>query len=530
MKNTSEENPKQEFYTIKDLLLLSGDMKESYQLDSFRKNHYAMNTIAVLIFVFELFNIARVLFFSRSGLSTLNNRIYFSMYCVLIGIAAAELVLERRMMKGRREWLLHLYDLSALAWMMWHAVMNAYDLIGDKNSGTVIFLTGLFGISIFIQMKPVHAVVIFLTSYITFLSLSAPVLDFGAAVNLTFFVIVSIIISVTRYIHTVTELYQKMEIHNMNETLKREQEALRLSLEKHEIIMEQAREIIFEWDIEEDRLIFSQNCRDRFPLADTVFGVRRWILEKSAIYEQDRQAFADMLQRCVEDRAAGRMELRIVDRVGKAVWYEARIILQYNDSGAPVYGIGVFSDINERKVQIEQLATQVQIDPLTGILNRLAFQQNTQKCLSELAEGGSLAMIMLDLDDFKQINDEYGHPKGDYVLKEIAGILQRTFRADDLLGRLGGDEFGIVLLNVENGDFLAARAQNLLAEVAKIELVDGVTGISCSLGFAVARSSSMTYEQLYENADAALYTAKRRNKGSYCIPMSSVIQSNRYLI
>lgn len=517
LQRRNVENQNKKCRDIRKLFLLTDDVQKNFAEDSIKKNHYSLNVIAALIMIFELFNITRVLFFSRSGLGTLNNRIYFGMYCVLILIGILGILLERWMNRCRQEWLTNLYSAWALVWMIWHVLLNYYDLLGDSNSGMITFVTAMFGISVFIQMKPVHTVVAYLISYLLFLFLTVPILDAGTVVNITFFMIVSMFISLTRYVHTVTEILQRMEIREMNRKLEWEQEALRLSLEKHEIIMRQSKGVIFEWDIAEDCLIFSRNSQEKFRLEGTVRGVDNWILEKSGICEEDKQALIAMLRRCVETRSDGEMELRIKDNSGRFVWYDARIILQYDDSGIPIYGIGVFSDIDERKTQLEWLTTQVQIDSLTGVLNRSAFQQNAEHFLAELPMGETLVMIMLDLDNFKQINDVYGHPKGDYVLEEIARALQKSFGREGLLGRLGGDEFGVILPNAWSRKTLIEKVEQFLYGISLIRIGDGTVRISCSMGIAAAVGSGMTYEMLYENADAALYTAKKSRKGSYDI-------------
>lgn len=503
------------FY-FKPLFLLPEDIKRAYRLDSIQKNHYALNIIVLLIAVIEPFNIARVLFFSRSGLGTLNNRIYFGMYCTLLICGLLAIGVER-LMKHRETALTRLYTATAFFWMTWHVLLNGYDLRGTGSENTIIFLTALLGISVFIQLKPSVAFCVYLSTYLLFLVVSAPSLGIGMVINTSISVIVAFFISFTRYNHTVTELTQELEIKRINEQLKKEQEGLRISLEKHEIIMEQSNEVIFEWDIVKDALMFSHIGEVEFHCPAMIAGAYPWIMEASGLYEADKHIFMEMLQRCKSSGSNGESEFRIKNKSGRFVWYRARIFLQYDSSGLPIYGIGVLSDIDKQKNHLDKLTIRLQIDPLTGVLNKLAFQSSVQDYASNSPEDKSLAMFMLDLDNFKTINDEYGHPYGDYVLQETSKAMRMVFRDTDYLGRLGGDEFAVVMPNVKDTELLSAKAEQLLKEISKIEHDNHNISMSCSIGISVIHSGGFCYEDFYKSADLALYEAKRLGKGCHYI-------------
>ena len=156
-----------------------------------------------------------------------------------------------------------------------------------------------------------------------------------------------------------------------------------------------------------------------------------------------------------------------------------------------------------------QLRQLLRRDPLTGLLNRAAFEETVRACLAR--GGGSITLLMMDLDDFKGVNDRFGHPCGDYVLQETAVRLQAAFPAAAGIGRIGGDEFSVVMAGgVERADVEQA-GQWLLRELPRINWRDQVMEIQCSIG--ICRAGGVSYEQLYQQADAALYAAKRRGKG-----------------
>ncbi|MEG1596294.1 MAG: sensor domain-containing diguanylate cyclase [Lachnospiraceae bacterium] len=487
-------------YKLRNKNTPSEELKKTYLQDSLRKNHSAILLIICLIFLFELMNISRVLFLSRAGLSTLNNRIYFGLYCTLFLSGIVVLVLERILIQKETA-LSFLYLLSSFFWILWHVVLNSYDLMTSSSSGIIVFMTALFGISVFIQMRPCHTIIIYLSSFILFLFLSFPFISTGTILNSFITLIVSIFISITRYTHTLTELDQKIQIREMNAQLKKEQEILRINLEKHQIIMEQSQDILFEWDILNDSICFSNNGT----------------LEHSDIHKEDAPIFMDMMKNSLANKHNGETELRIKNKSGIFSWYVARIFLQYNSDGIPINGIGVFSNIDKQKHDLLELTQRMQNDSLTGILNKLAFQNLVQEALPHLRPGRKNALLMLDLDNFKSINDTYGHPYGDYVLKETALAMGRIFREDDFLGRLGGDEFGIFLPNLKDPVTLIRKAEALLQEIANIGKDNQKDITPCSIGIATTLNPQQSYEDLYKTVDRALYTAKHNGKGTYYV-------------
>lgn len=146
-------------------------------------------------------------------------------------------------------------------------------------------------------------------------------------------------------------------------------------------------------------------------------------------------------------------------------------------------------------------------DDLTGLLNRLAFREQAQQAL---AAGGEVAVLMLDLDGFKAINDTLGHAAGDEVLRIAAARMQHALRSGDVLGRLGGDEFACLLHNPGGAAHTAALAAKLVASIASPMQVAGRrVDLWASVGLALAPQHGRCIEQLLTQADAAMYSAKR---------------------
>ena len=181
--------------------------------------------------------------------------------------------------------------------------------------------------------------------------------------------------------------------------------------------------------------------------------------------------------------------------------------------GAITHFVAIKQDISERKDQEEQIRYLAMNDALTSLPNRRAFDNIVQRVIRETADGGvQAAMVIVDVDDFKLVNDSAGHTIGDQVLAELAQLLQRQLRAGDFLGRLGGDEFVIVLQNVtEEGAFEIAERLRAAVDASRFYEPDVVIDVTVSAGIAMIERG-LDARTLLSRADSAMYTAKERGK------------------
>ena len=170
------------------------------------------------------------------------------------------------------------------------------------------------------------------------------------------------------------------------------------------------------------------------------------------------------------------------------------------------------------------LTEEAHVDQLTGILNKRSFERNVDSVLKRAAGDMRYALMLIDIDDFKSVNDTFGHAYGDKVLEGIGENLRNTFRSDDVLGRLGGDEFCVFMtvkgsMNAEERNQLIGRKCHELLDALRTP--DDVNGEeysgSASIGVAVYPEHGSSFESLYKMADSALYVTKRRGKNDYTI-------------
>lgn len=365
-------------------LQIPGYIRQEFLTESVRKNNFSLQIICVIIFAVELFNIARVLFWSQSGLGTRNNRIYFSMYCILILVAVLWLVLRRGLKRAPAgvQWTAQYVVTYPI--LLWHIGLNTYDLYRDPAAGTTVLTTALLGLALLIQSPPWYSTVLFSVGYLVFRAIMAPLLDVGGRHNLTITFVVALAVSLANAHHTSVMLKQQKQIIEIN-------------------------------------------------------------------------------------------------------------------------------------AKLQEL---VQLDPLTGLLNKTTVECWAEQVLCGLertGRSGGLTLFLADLDEFKGINDHYGHPCGDHVLVETAEAMRRAFPDAAGLGRVGGDEFAVLYDRPLTQAHAMDLGRGLVERLGTIQWQGQPLAIQCSVGVCICTRPQYTYQQLYAETDQMLYRAKETGKGRCCV-------------
>ncbi|WP_051748958.1 sensor domain-containing protein [Nevskia soli] len=186
--------------------------------------------------------------------------------------------------------------------------------------------------------------------------------------------------------------------------------------------------------------------------------------------------------------------------------------------GAVVNYVGSFSDISRLKESEERLRYLASHDALTGLPNRTVLLERTEQAIGRVRRAGTLgAVLFLDLDRFKNVNDSFGHPAGDELLKQVSQRLLETLRQVDVLVRMGGDEFAVLMEGIGAPSDAAKLAQALINSLsAPFSLIgEKEACVGCSIGISVFPSDADNPDHLIQNADAALYQAKANGRGTY---------------
>jgi diguanylate cyclase (GGDEF)-like protein len=177
---------------------------------------------------------------------------------------------------------------------------------------------------------------------------------------------------------------------------------------------------------------------------------------------------------------------------------------------------GLCADITERKMNEQKIRRLATYDTLTGIFNRAAFNEKLNEIFSlSVRTQQPFALMMLDLDEFKPVNDQYGHPVGDKLLQQVAASLQSECRDSDVVARLGGDEFALILPSAATKEGAKAFAGRLLEKVDQERLIVGHRiKVQASIGCCLYDACVQSADQMIIDADAALYAAKQQGKNT----------------
>ncbi len=237
------------------------------------------------------------------------------------------------------------------------------------------------------------------------------------------------------------------------------------------------------------------------------------------LHEEDVAYYRSVLEGLLKSPRHDTMEFRTKRFDGDYTWYQANLTSLLGGEGYVTRIVGRLMNIHEKKLREIDLILRAEKDALTGLYNKGATEQLIQNAIAETQDENVFhAMLMIDLDGFKEVNDTLGHMEGDKVLAKVTGILNETVRGSDIVGRIGGDEFLIFMEKAESpgdAELLASRLVEQLHFFLPWE-EEGLE-VTCSIGVSLYPYHGTTYEDLFEKADKAVYTVKANGKNDYRI-------------
>ncbi len=289
--------------------------------------------------------------------------------------------------------------------------------------------------------------------------------------------------------------------------------ALRVSEEKLRLIMENAGDLIVMLDTEGRRLYASASYQGLFDEAGILPGSDSFAEIHPADRERVRQVFRETVVTGVGQRCEFR--LVVINRGVRFLECQSSVIL--NDAGDVSKVVLISRDVTERKQSEARIQYLAHSDKLTGLPNRTLLAERIGQAMAQSdREGHYLALLFIDLDHFKTINDSLGHEVGDRLLKQVAARLTQCMRRSDFLARLGGDEFLMALSGVKHGQDAAQVAQKIVASIAlPCQVGEHVLNTSCSVGISIYPGDGQDVQSLMRKADMAMYHAKERGRNHY---------------
>jgi len=316
----------------------------------------------------------------------------------------------------------------------------------------------------------------------------------------------------------------RMYVDRLESEERHKEEVLRLlevahkSEERYALIAAGSNDGLWDWDVIADALYCSERWKLMIGLStnDSVSTLEEWL---NLADEEDRAGLQQAIQAHLSGaRSHFEIEYRLRHVDGNVRWVHCRGKAVFDESGRATRLAGSQTDISDQRRIRDSLAQAAQHDALTDLPNRTLFSELVQRAIAQTSRAGEpgYAVLFIDLDGFKLINDTHGHVAGDRFLKAIARRLQTQLRPGDVLARLGGDEFGVLAQNVETAEDvcgIAERLQEALAEPFQVNKQQ-VRG-AASIGIVVGTAHSRSVDALLRDADIAMYRAKARGRGGY---------------
>nr|UWI51458.1 diguanylate cyclase [Clostridioides difficile] len=298
--------------------------------------------------------------------------------------------------------------------------------------------------------------------------------------------------------------------------LKNIESELKLERERYRIALQNITDIMFEYDIENDNFIRYQRVEIDRKIELENFETKNYstiLKDGESIHLDDIGKLLEVLHGNLRET----IEIRQLESLTKDEWRWIRVQCSviYDGDHNPIKTIGVLKDITEDKSKLEKLIAQTQRDPLTQLYNQKASENFIDEYLCNTEQKNNDALMVIDIDDFKTVNDTFGHLEGNEVLVAVSKILMKNVDDKDIVARIGGDEFMIFMKSLTK-DSVIKSINDILTDVSKIKVKDNHQ-ITLSIGIAFATGSSKAYKNLFSKADEALYLAKASGKNCYRI-------------
>lgn len=287
-----------------------------------------------------------------------------------------------------------------------------------------------------------------------------------------------------------------------------------LEEQKYLIISDISEELPYEYDINEDIITFAEKFNNIFEGYSIISNPAVRMAENGLVSNDTRSALEELFYLARTGTEYHSAEFKLNTKNGGYQWYFSTFSTIYDEDGTPLRVVGLLRNIHSQKTEQQRLLSKAETDQMTGLFNKATTESKIKGHLRDLNGNSQVVMMLVDIDDFKNINDTFGHLKGDEVIIDIAKAMMEYDGDYGISGRLGGDEFCMFLYNVLDTQ-LACEKAVLLADKLRTRYPGGDScKVTLSIGIA-STSEQIPYDILLEQADTALYQAKLNGKNCY---------------
>jgi len=288
------------------------------------------------------------------------------------------------------------------------------------------------------------------------------------------------------------------------------------SEEKYRLAMNATQDGLWDWDIKSDKVYYSPGWLRILELDETEGNYNTW--QKRISTEDESRILETLQEHLIGNTEIWQEEHRLHKSDGNLIWVLGRgQVVKRDKDGKPLRMIGTMTDISTQKNHERTIQTQANYDSLTLLPNRKLFHELLDKEIKQAKRDREQVWILfMDLDGFKEINDTFGHKKGDQLLVMVSKRIQSIVRQADMAARLGGDEFVIILHNVHEPSDVDRLASNLIETIGKKYILGkNELYITLSIGIANYPTDAENSDDLLKYADQSMYEAKKKGKNQY---------------
>ena len=304
-----------------------------------------------------------------------------------------------------------------------------------------------------------------------------------------------------------------MNKNEYEEKIRELENQVKIMRERYQILVETTSALLFEYRPAEDMMIFNYHFPEN-KSRNVIENYHQYMKVSPLVHPSHLKMFLGVLQTASETPTRGELEYLSKVSNGEFEWHKTYYSSIADKNGKVISVLGRIQNIHEMATQRQEMIHRVETDFLTGLYNKGAATEKITKWMSENSTKEA-HLIMVDLDNFKEINDVKGHSFGDDVLKETARVINECFGENSICSRFGGDEFIIFVMDepIRN---VECRIDELMQRLEK-EITSIEPPVSCSAGIAARVSKQDDFEELFNRADNAMYMAKKSGKNRYFI-------------
>ncbi|MEA5038482.1 MAG: diguanylate cyclase [Clostridiaceae bacterium] len=290
------------------------------------------------------------------------------------------------------------------------------------------------------------------------------------------------------------------------------EEALRIREEEIRVAMSRMGRLYCRYDVAAQTLVLPPQYATLYQLPETVTCFPPEVLLSAPL-----RFYAALCRRILQGEQTGFLVAHMECPSGNQRWEKMEFVTIRDDDGNPVRAIISVEDVTAEKTSMLEMLRRARSDGMTGLLNKTAAEELAAQWLSRNA-GVSCAMLVVDLDNLKSINDTLGHIQGDRALRLLSETLRKHFRSTDLIGRVGGDEFMVFLPGLSNAPRLHNSLAALVHRLSTLRIGEQNNHpFRASIGAVLGTGGTDSYNDLFKRADSALYRVKRNGKNSYAL-------------